>query len=142
MTSLRVRMLAVAAVALTAVCASAVSASAQAVKGSFTLPNEVRWQGNTLPAGDYTFEMKSTAVPSTITLNGPDGCAFIMALVANGDDSKGKSALIIERRGYHSFVRELYLAQIGVRLRYHVPKAPKDVELAQVTTETILVAMK
>lgn len=144
MKSLRVRMLTVAAVALAAVCASSVPASAQGFKGSFTLPEQVRWQGNTLPAGDYTFEMKSAAAPSTIKLTGPEGGSYIMALVANSDDSKGKSALTIEHRGGGSFVRDLYLAELGVRLRYHVPKAPKDVELARgpVTTETILIAMK
>lgn len=144
MKSLRNRMLAVAAFAMAAICASSVPAAAQAFQGRFTLPNDVSWQGFTLPAGDYTFTMASAATPARIVLNGPKGYSFISALVADKGDVSEQSSLTIEHRGGTSIVRELYLAQLGVRLRYHVPKAPKDMELAQgpVTTERILVAMK
>src|SRR4029077_11297875 len=143
MTSLRNRMLVIAAFALAAVFASATPAAAQgAFKGSFTLSHEVRWQNATLPAGEYTFEMKSVNAPSLITLNGPSGHQFITALVANEKDSE-QSMLVIETRGNTSAVSELCLAPIGRSLRYAVPKAPKDVELAQVplTREQVLVAM-
>lgn len=145
MNSLRVRMLTVAAVALAAFCASAIPAAAQAkFQGRFTLPNDVRWQGNTFKAGDYTFKMPSISTPHRITLDGPDGGAFVAAVVGNQAEVGTQSEMIIEHRGSQSYVRELYLAQLGLRLRYAVPKAPKEVELAQgpVTTETILIAMK
>jgi len=60
------------------------------------------------------------------------------------DKISGPSVLIVEHRAGRSSVRELYIAQLGLRLRYAVPKAPKEAELAQapVTTERILVAMK
>jgi hypothetical protein len=50
--------------------------------------------------------------------------------------------LVIENRGNRSTVSELRLSAIGRTLRYAVPKAPKDVELAQdpITREQILVA--
>lgn len=143
MKSLRNHMLVIASFALAAVCASAIPAAAQDVcKGSFTLPHEVRWQNSTLPAGDYTFEMKSLGVPSLITVKGPDGYHFISALVADEKASE-QSMLIIENRGNSSAVRELRLAPIGRSLRYAVPKAPKEVEVAQgpTTREEILVAM-
>lgn len=137
------RLLAIAAFALAVVCASATPASAQAVvKGSFTLTHEVRWQNATLPAGDYTFEMKSLAAPSTITVKGPNGYQFVSAIVA--DENAGEqSMLIVENRGGGSVISELRLAAIGRSLRYSVPKALKDVELAQglITREQILVAM-
>ena len=145
MTSLRNRMLVTAALALAAICASAVPASAQAVcAGSFTLPNEVRWQGGTLPAGDYTFRMESAAAPARITLKGPNGFAFVSALVADKDAHGGQSSLTIVRRGSKAFVHDMYLAQIGLRLQYRVPKATKTELIAQgpETTERILVAMK
>ena len=144
MKSFQNRMLTIAAVALAAISASAPRASAQAATGSFTLPNEVRWQASTLPAGDYTFRMDSAATPARIVLNGPKGYSFISALVADRGDVSEQSSLTIEHRGSTSIVRELYLGQLGVRLRYYVPKGPKDMELAQgpVTTERILVAMK
>jgi hypothetical protein len=144
MTSLRNRMLAISVFVLAAVWASATPAAAQGVyKCSFTLSHEVRWQRVTLPAGDYTFEMKSIEAPSLITLKGPHGYQFIPALVANEKTSE-QSMLVIETRGSISAVTELRLAGIGRSLRYSVPKAPKDVELAQgpVTQEQVLVAMK
>jgi hypothetical protein len=138
------RMLTFAAFVLAAVCASATPASAQAVvKGSFTLTHEVRWQNATLPAGNYTFEMKSLAAPSTITVKGPNGYQFITANVA--DENAGEqSMLIVENRDGGSAINELRLAAIGRSLRYSVPKAPKEVKLAQrqVTREQILVALK
>jgi len=144
MTSVRNRMPVIAALALTAVCTSATPATAQGVyNGSFTLPHEVRWQNATLPAGDYTFEMKSLEASSLIRLNGPKGSQFIPALVADEKVSE-QSMLVIETRGSISAVTELRLSGIGRTLRYAVPKAPKDVELAQgpVTREQVLVAMK
>jgi hypothetical protein len=143
MKSLRNRMLAIAVFALAAVCASAIPAAAQpVVHGSFTLTHEVRWQNATLPAGHYSFEMNSLATPSTIILKGPNGSQFISALVADEKASE-QSMLIVENRGASSVIRELCLASIGRSLRYAVPKAPKDVELAQglVTREQILVAV-
>jgi hypothetical protein len=144
MTSLRNRMLVIASFALAAIFASATPAAAQqAYKGSFTLAHEVRWQNVTLPAGDYTFEIKSVSVPSLITLKGPNGSSFIPALVAN-DRVSEQSMLVIETHGSISAVTELRLSSIGRTLRYAAPKAPKDVELAQgpVTREQVLVAMK
>jgi hypothetical protein len=141
MESLRNRLFVIAAFATAAVFASAVPASAQsALKGSFTLSHQVRWQNATLPAGNYTFEMKSLADP-TLILRGPHGSQFIPALVADVK-STDMSMLIVENRGNESFVRELRVAPIGRSLRYSVPKAAKDVELAQgpVTREQIMVA--
>ncbi len=143
MRSLRNRALTIAVVALAAVFASAVPASAQvAFRGAFTLHHQIRWQNTTLPAGDYTFEMKSLATPR-ITLYGPRGPQFITASVAD-EKVLDKSMLVIENRGNQSCVRELRLAPIGRSLRYSVPKAPKDVELAQgpVTREQVLIAVR
>jgi hypothetical protein len=142
MKSLRNRMFVIAAFASAAVFASAIPASAQdACQGSFTLTHEVHWQNATLPAGDYTFQMKSVASPSRILLKGPNGYQFISALVAD-QKANEQSMLVIENRGNRSTVSELRLSSIGLTLRYAVPKAPKDVELAQgpVTREQILVA--
>jgi hypothetical protein len=53
--------------------------------------------------------------------------------------------LTIEHRGGTSFVRSMYLAELGVELTYSAPKTPKqDVELAKgpVSTERVLIAKK
>ena len=144
MKSLRNRVLAIAALGIATICANASPATAQATafKGSFTLPNEVRWQGATLPAGDYTFSLKSASGPDLIQLQGPKGGSFVISLTASKDDVSDRSVMTIEHRAGMSIVRELYLAQIGLRLHYYVPKPAKDEQLAQgpVTTEQVLVA--
>ena len=144
MKSLRNRVLAIAALGIATICANASPATAQvtAFKGSFTLPNEVRWQGATLPAGDYTFSLKSASGPDLIQLQGPKGGSFVVSLTASKDDVSDRSVMTIEHRAGMSIVRELYLAQIGLRLHYYVPKPAKDEQLAQgpVTTEQVLVA--
>ena len=144
MKSLRNRVLAIAALGIATICANASPATAQltAFKGSFTLPNEVRWQGATLPAGDYTFSLKSASGPDLIQLQGPKGASFVISLTASKDDVSDSSVMTIEHRAGMSIVRELYLAQIGLRLHYYVPKPAKDEQLAQgpVTTEQVLVA--
>jgi hypothetical protein len=145
MASLRNRILAIAAFGLAAICASAIPAAAQnVIHGSFTLPDEVRWQSATLPAGDYTFSVKSGAMPCMITLNGPKGGAFVFALASDEDKISNVSILSIEHRGGMRVVRELYLAQIGLRLEYSVPKVPKNEKLlaqGPATTEQVLVSM-
>ncbi len=143
MKSLRNRMLFIAAFALAAVCASAIPVSAQnAFQGSFTLPYEVQWQNATLPAGVYTFEMKSLNTPARIIIHGPNGYQFITALVADEKTSE-RSMLLVQRQSGRSVVSELYLAEIGRRLRYAVPKAREDAELAKAParTERIVVAV-
>ena len=144
MKSLRNRVLAIAALGIATICANASPATAQAMafKGSFTLPSEVRWQGATLPAGDYTFSLKSASGPDLIQLQGPKGGSFVVSLTASKDDVSDRSVMTIEHRAGMSIVRELYLAQLGLRLHYYVPKPAKDEQLAQgpVTTEQVLVA--
>jgi hypothetical protein len=141
MKSLRNRVLVIAALALAAVCASAIPASAQAAyQGSFTLTHEVRWQNANLPAGDYTFEIRSMSLPATLVVKGPNGSMFVTAIVVD-QKASAQSMLIVENRGSVSAISELRLADLGKSLRYATPKAPKDVELAQVTREQILVAL-
>ena len=142
MKSLRIRALIIVALALTAVFASAVPASAQvAFQGKFTLSHQVRWQNATLPAGNYTFEIQSLATPR-IVLRGPNGPQFINGFIAD-QKAVGQRMLVVENRGNQSCITELRLAPTGRSIRYSVPKAPKDVELAQgpVTRERITVAV-
>jgi hypothetical protein len=140
------RIIAIATLGLIAICVSASSASAQnAFQGKFTLPNDVRWANATLPAGDYTFSLSSASVPAQVTLQGPNGGAFILTSVTDKRDEGNSSSLTIEHRGSVSFVRSMYLADLGVELRYRAPEIPKqDVELAKgpVSTEQVLIAKK
>jgi hypothetical protein len=140
------RIVAIATFGLIAICASASSASAQnAFQGKFTLPNDVRWANASLPAGDYTFSLNSTTMAGRVFLQGPNGGAFILTSVIDNRNEGDSSKLTIERRGGNSFVRSMYLADLGVELTYSTPKTPKqDVELAKgpVSTEQVLIAKK
>jgi hypothetical protein len=139
------RILAITAIALIAVCVSATSASAQsAFKGSFTLPNDVRWANVGMPAGDYTFSLKSEGLPAQISVQGPNGSAFVLTSVTDKRHSGESSIMTIERRGNSRFVSDLYLADLGVHLRYSVPSLPENERmLAQgpASTEQVLIAM-
>ena len=139
------RILAITAIALMALCASAAPASAQdAFKGSFTLPEDVRWANASLPAGDYTFVLPSTSLPAEIILHGPNGSAMILTSATDKRNDGDSSNLTIERRGASRFVSDIYLADLGLHLRYRVPSLPKEErELAQgpVSTEQVLIAM-
>jgi hypothetical protein len=139
------RMLAITAIGLFTVCASATPASAQvAFKGAFTLPSEVRWQGKNLPAGDYTFSLKSVALPAQLVVTGANGNSVFIITSATDDRSNGEqSFLIVERHGATSFIREMYLAGLAMDLHYSAPRIPKNEQrLAQgpVTTERVLIA--
>ena len=137
------RIVAIATFGLIAICTSASSASAQnASQGKFTLPNEVRWGDTSLPAGDYTFSLKTMF--NQVFLQGPNGGAFILTSVTDKRNEGDSSKLTIEHRGGISFVRSMYLADLGVELTYRVPKTPKkDVELlakGPVSTKQVLIA--
>ena len=140
------RIVAIATLGLIAICASASSAFAQnAFQGKFTLPNDVRWANATLPAGDYTFSLSSTTMSGRVFLQGPNGGAFILTSVIDERKAGGSSKLTIEHRGGISFVRSMYLADLGVELTYRAPGLPKkDVELAQgpASIEQVLIAKK
>ena len=140
------RIVAIATFGLIAICTSASSASAQnAFQGKFTLPDDVRWANATLPAGDYTFSLSSTTMPGRVFLQGPNGGAFILTSVIDERNEGDSSKLTLEHRDGISFVRSMYLADLGVELTYRVPKTPKkDVELAKgpVSTKQVLIAKK
>ena len=129
----RNRLFAVTAIALLTigVCVTRTTAQSTSLRGSFTLPFKVCWQGNTLPAGDYTFSLMSPALPAMVSVKGPQS-AFIMATAVEEKRTDANSSLTIQPRGDTRFVQELYLADLHLRIGYSVPKAPKaERELAQ-----------
>jgi hypothetical protein len=142
----RNRLLAIAAIGLVAIgtCVSRAAAQGSSAWGRFTLPYEVNWKGAVLPAGEYTFSLKTAALPALVNLQGPNGGAFIMATEVDETKTDQASSLTIEERGSTRFVREMYLADLGLHIHYAIPKIPKnEKELAQgpATTEHVLVSM-
>src|SRR5215470_5302404 len=127
----RNRFLALTAIALLAigVSVSRTSAQSSSLRGSFTLPYEVTWQGNTLPAGDYTFALTSPTLPAIVSVKGPQN-VFIMASVVDEKKADKNSHLTIQSRGNGRFVQDLYLADLHLNLRYSIPKPKAERELA------------
>jgi hypothetical protein len=137
------RILAIAALGLIAVCASASTASAQDVyKGKFTLPADARWDNATLPAGEYTFSLKSVALPTRIVVTGPNGSQFVITSSTNDKFIDAPSSLELERRNGAYFISEMYLADLHMQLNYRHKGQPKGTELAMgpLTIETVLIA--
>ena len=137
------RILAIAALSLIAICASANPASAQDVfKGSFTLPSEVRWGQANLPAGDYTFTLKSMGLPARIVVTGANGSQFVITSSTTDRSIASPSMLKIARRNGERYVSEIYLADLHITLNYHERGLPKGDQLAMgpVSTEQVLIA--
>jgi hypothetical protein len=145
MKSLRNRILTLVAAGLMAIGFSASASQAQAIyKGSFTLDHDIRWQQSTMPAGDYTFTVESTSRNKPILVTGPAGTVFQLPVVTSQGKIGGTSVMKLEWRGDVLCVRELDLAEVGLNIRYHVPKATENDKLlakAHTGTEEVLIAM-
>ena len=145
MNTLRNRILTVVAVGLLSVGFSASASHAQSMyKGSFTLAHDVRWQNATLPAGDYTFSVQSTTRSKPVLVTGPAGSTFQLPLITSETTTSGPSKLILEWRGDNLCVREMDLNEIGLNIRWHMPKATDSDKLiaqAHTGTEQVLIAM-
>jgi hypothetical protein len=115
--------------------------AAPAFKGHFTLTNDVVWNGTELPAGKYDFTLESQAMPAKILLHGPNGYMWVLTSAASGKDRGEANTMTIEHRNGARFISELYLADLGIDLKYRAPKLNEKV-IAQgpVTVERIMIA--
>ena len=95
-------------------------------QGHFTLPHEVHWKSSILPPGDYTFELRGNSLWMTIGLHGPGGNVRVSGPTIDSEPSKESSKLKIEHRDGLDYVRDLYLAPIGLHVRYTVPKPSRN----------------
>jgi hypothetical protein len=96
-----------------------------AYKGKFKLPFPTQWGGTTLPAGDYTFKIESTAWPVMLTVRqaGPHAKTYMIwsGSISERNFSE-QSALMVVRNSGSLVVRSLRLREIGVEYRFQVPK--------------------
>jgi len=137
------RILVIAALGLIAATVSAMPASAQdAFKGSFTLTSDVRWGQASLPAGDYTFTLQSSAMPARIVVKGANGSQFVITSSMDVKSIDAPSNLTVVRRNGESRINRLYLADLHLVLNYQEGSKSKDKELAMgpVSTEQVLIA--
>jgi len=137
------RILAIAVLGFIAATVSAMPASAQAAfKGSFTLTSDVRWGQASLPAGDYTFTLQSSAMPARIVVKGANGSQFVITSSMDVKSIDAPSNLTVVRRNGESRINRLYLADLHLVLNYQERSKSKDKELAMgpVSTEQVLIA--
>ena len=110
-------------------------------KGQFTLTSDAVWNNTELPAGKYEFTLDSTAMPAKILLHGPNGYMWVLTSSVSGKARGETSNMTVERRNGSRYISSLYLADLGIDLRYRAPKLNEKV-IAQgpVTIEHIQIA--
>jgi hypothetical protein len=115
--------------------------AAPVFKGQFTLTSDVVWNGKELPAGNYEITMNSTAMPARILLLGPNGYMFVLTSAVSGKEQGETSNLTVERRNGTRYISSLYLADLGIELRYRTPKLnEKMIAQGPLTVEHIAIA--
>jgi hypothetical protein len=113
-----------------AVVLSAGLAKSQVVKGTFTLPVEVRWGGATLPAGDYTLRVDDISVPQLIRVEGEGKSAFILAGSHDPFAISNLSQLVLVETAHGYAVRSLEVGEVGVSIDFVVSKQSKTTQYA------------
>ena len=101
-----------------------VKAQGSACEGKFTLPFDAQWGGVTLPSGDYTFMLDSTALGSYVVtvVQGQRKVAMVMAQARSQGDSARASALIVRHSGGRARIDSLHLIELG-DFFFSAPKA-------------------
>lgn len=119
----------------------AFSATAQAQiygKGSFILPYPVHWQTATLPAGEYTFMVKSGGMAKIIIsirdARNPNG--KVLTVPAMTAHFSGNSSLVVVTINGKRYVRSLQLDTLNTAFEYLVPKE-RNVELREQVAQII-----
>jgi hypothetical protein len=101
-------------------------------QGKFTLPFEVNWGGNTLSAGDYTFEMSSSQTSAyTLYIHGQKSNAIIRATsIGTGVVASSAQLDLVDIGDVHT-IKNFEAPELGVTFSYYTPKekhrAPKEV---------------
>jgi len=132
------------AVVLLATCAFATAANAQTLAAKFTLPFEVHWGKNVLPAGEYSVSIDSSASVGLVrSANGKT--AFYTPIPIRAYSHTGNTALFVMVRGNDRIVRSLNLPTRGVSLIYRPTTSAEREMLAeadQVKTVPVIMAGK
>jgi hypothetical protein len=105
------------ATVLLATCAFAAAANAQTLAVKFTLPFEVHWGKNVLPAGKYSISMDSSANVALIRSANGKTVGFTPIPITATSHS-GNTALFVMVRGNERLVRSLNLPARGISLIY------------------------
>ncbi len=109
-----------------------VAATAKAqdyARGLFTLPFEVEWRGETVPAGHYSFEIQKAIPHPVITIRNmehPREIRLIGSAAAVSEAPFRYSALdIVTVHGKH-YIHSFDISAIGASFIYNTPKLPPE----------------
>ena len=105
-------------------CLAGSFASAQVSHGTFTLPRETRWGGAVLAPGAYSYTLDRASMPGTVKVRAPGSTAMILvnAGIVQSPESAA-SHLLLVTEGRQTSIREFYLSDLGLTLRFRAPKA-------------------
>jgi hypothetical protein len=122
-------MLFVALVIVVVHIAAATAAAQSYACGSFTLPYEVEWRGETVPAGQYTFEVQH-AIPQPIVILRNMGRTHEIKLIGSAAavskaPRNNSEFEILTADGRH-YIRTFDISAIGASLIYSTPKLSNE----------------
>ena len=132
------------AVVLLATCAFAGIANAQTLAVKFTLPFEVQWGRNVLPAGEYSISMDSSADVALVRSANGNTVGFT-PIPIRATSHSGNTALFVMVRGNERLIRSLNLPARGISLIYPPTTSAQREMLAeadQVKTVPVITAGK
>jgi hypothetical protein len=120
--------------AFSALCS--LPALAQNSKGEFTIPREVHWGPQVLPAGTYVYSVEHHA--SEIVVLRPktgDAGYFLMASSVSHNNAAMPDQVLVERRGEDWYVTSLVVDDLGESLLFLAPPAGGGTKLATIATK-------
>jgi len=128
-------------VVLFAVCAVAFSTAgnAQTVHGSFKLPVQARWGTMQLAPGEYEFSVDTRTGGNIVMVRSLDSKWRGMAMSASssGYEAKPGSALSLSKSEGMTYVKALFLGDLGVELNFGAPRLSKAEKLVRSQTATM-----
>jgi hypothetical protein len=123
-------------------CAVAVFSTfgnAQTVHGSFKLPVQARWGTMSLAPGDYEFSVNTRSGGSIVMVRSLDSKWSGMAMSASFSASGAKpgSGLTLSNSEGMTYVKALYIGDIGEELNFATPRISPASKLAKSQTATM-----
>jgi len=139
----RSRMLVKLSVALAvATCLLSGTANAQPImKGTFTLPYDVRWGGTLVPAGQYKIVIDSAYRPALVSTFAGNGQAYVMPQFVNQATRGAATALVVTQGETERTVRALNWREGNRSFVYKPFTKAERKSLAQSRTEMVPIRM-
>jgi len=99
------------------------------VRGAFTLPYEVEWRGEAVPAGHYTFESQQAIPHPVVTIRNiehPHETRLIGSAAAVSEAPLRNSALEIVTVDGKRYIHSFDISAAGASFIYNTPKLPPE----------------